>query len=280
MLQNVKSVLIGLTEVGDPQQPSAALGYGLSVAREADAHVTIQAASLKLAVTHAHVSSFARGLISTENRRLQALASAAAELARADASAAGVTCTTEVMHLPYADLIRTFTFQARIHDLTLLDAEPVAIAVDRGLIEAVLMNSGRPLVVVPRGGETYSSAPIIIAWDGSAKAARAVNDALPFLRAATLVDLVVVTGEKNLADAVPGTEIAPHLANHGVKVTVREVPVEYGDVAQTLRNACVQSGAGMLVMGAYVHSRLRQLVLGGTTQSLLKSSLVPLLLSY
>jgi nucleotide-binding universal stress UspA family protein len=65
-----------------------------------------------------------------------------------------------------------------------------------------------------------------------------------------------------------------------VNVTVRNVAAEQGDVAETLRHAAIQSRADMLVMGAYVHSRLRQMVLGGTTQSLLKSSPVPLFLSH
>jgi nucleotide-binding universal stress UspA family protein len=280
MLQNIRSVLIGLTEEGDAQEPSSALGYGLSMARQANAHVTVQAASLKLVLTHAFVSSFAAGLVATENRRLRSLAAAAAETARNDAAASGVNCTTEAPHLAYPDLVRSFTGQARIHDLTILDAEPVALAVDRGLIETVLTDSGRPLIVVPRGHETFRAAQIVVAWDGSAKAARAVNDALPFLRAAEAVDIVVVTGEKDLADAVPGAEIAPHLVRHGVNVTVRNLAAERGDVAEMLRNVSVQSGAGMVVMGAYVHSRLREMVLGGTTQSLLKSSPVPLFLSY
>jgi len=280
MLQNIKSVLIGLTEEGDLEEASSALGYGLSMAREANAHITVQAASLKLVLTHAFVSSFAASLVATENRRLRNLAAAAAETARNEAAASGLNCTTEVPHLPYPDLVRSFTGQARIHDLTILDAAPVAFAVDRGLIETVLKDSGRPLIVVPRGRGTFNASQIVVAWDGSAKAARALNDALPFLRTAGSVDIVVITGEKDLADAVPGTEIAPHLVRHGVKVTVRDLPAERGDVAQTLRNAAIQSGADMLVMGAYVHSRLREFVLGGTTQSLLKSSPVPLFLSY
>jgi nucleotide-binding universal stress UspA family protein len=280
VLQNIKGILIGLTEEGDAEETSTALGYGFSLARQASAHVTVQAASLKLVLTRAFVSDFAAGLIAAENRRLHALATAVAETARNDAAAAGVACTTEAPQLAYPDLVRSFTEQARIHDLTVLDAEPVALAVDRGLIEAVLVDSGRPLIVVPPGRGAFKVARIVVAWDGSAKAARATNDALPFLRAADEVEVVAVTGEKDLSGAVPGAEIAPHLARHGVNVTVRDLPVQAGDVAETLRRHAALFGADMLVMGAYVHSRLREMVLGGTTQSLLKNSRVPLFLSY
>jgi len=280
MLQNIHSILIGLTKESDPEEASSALGYGLSLAREAGAHVTVQAASLKLVLTHAFVSRIAAGLVAAENRRLDALAHAVADTVRQEAATSGLACTTEAPQLAYPDLVRGFAALARMHDLTVLDAEPVALAVDRGLIEAVLMDSGRPLIVVPPGREAFAATRIVVAWDGSAKAARALNDAMPFLRAAEQVELVSVTGEKELENTVPGAEIAPHLARHGVSAAVMNLPVVDGDVAETLRNHATLTRADMIVMGAFVHSRLRQMVLGGTTQSLLKQCPVPLFLSY
>jgi nucleotide-binding universal stress UspA family protein len=280
MLQQIKSVLIGVTEEGDDQEVSSALRYGISLAQDAGAHATIQAAAVKLVLTHAFVSDFAAGLVATENQRLQTLAQAAADKARRDAEAAGVICTSEAPQLTYPDLVRSFTSQAHVHDLTVLDAEPVAIALDRGLIEHMLFESGRPLIVVPPGRDVFSSARVIVAWDGSAKAARAMNDALPFLRAAEQVEVVTVSGEKDMSTSLPGAEVAPHLVRHGVNVSVVELEVENGDVAETLRRRAILSRADMIVMGAFVHSRLRQMVLGGVTQSLLKSCPVPLLLSH
>lgn len=280
MLQNIQSVLIGLTEEGDAEEKSAALAYGLSLARAAGAHVTVQAASLKLTLTHAFVSATAEGLVATENRRLDALARTVADSSQRAASASGLACTTQAPQLAYPDLIKSFTSLARAHDLTILDVEPISMAVDRGLIEAVLMDSGRPLIVVPQGYETFAGERIVVAWDGSAKAARALNDAMPFLQAAAHVELISVIGEKDLAHTVPGAEIAPHLSRHGVPVNVLALPARDGDVADTLRNHAHLTRADMIVMGAYVHSRLRQMVLGGTTQSLLKNCPVPLFLSY
>jgi nucleotide-binding universal stress UspA family protein len=279
MLQHVKSVLIGVTEEGDEREVSSALRYGIALAREAGAHATIQAAAIKLVVTQAFVSKFAAGLVAAENQRLRALAEAAADKARRDAASEGVLCTSEAPQLTYPDLLRSFTAQARVHDLTVLDAEPIAIALDRGLIEHLLFESGRPLIVVPPGRDAFSSKRISVAWDGSAKAARAMNDALPFLQAAEAVEIVSVSGEKDLSMSVPGAEVAPHLVRHGVNVSVTELPVENGDVAETLRRQATLSQADMIVMGAYVHHRLRQMVLGGVTQSLLKKCPVPLFLS-
>jgi nucleotide-binding universal stress UspA family protein len=279
MLQNIRSILIGITEEGDAEERSSALAYGLSLASQANAHVTVQAASLKLTLTHAFISNFAEQLVAAENRRLDVLARTVADSSQRAAAASGVACTTQAPQLAYPDLIKSFTSLARAHDLTILDSEPISLAIDRGLIEAILTASGRPLIVVPQGREAFAGDRIIVAWDGSAKAARALNDALPFLRAATQVELISVTGEKDLAHTVPGAEIAPHLTRHGVTVNVLALPAVNGDVAETLRNHAHLTRADMIVMGAYVHSRLREMMLGGTTQSLLKNTPVPLFLS-
>ncbi|HZH51862.1 MAG TPA: universal stress protein [Microvirga sp.] len=277
-LQNVKNILIGFTE--DEDSPSAALSYGMSLARDAGAHVTALSASVKLALTHAVVSHMAAGLVAAENQRVRELAEAAAESARQKALTEGVPCIVESVQLRYADLVETFSRLCRVHDLTVVDAEADLLAVDRGLIEQSLFNSGRPVIVVPRGTASFQAERILVAWDGSAKAARALNDALPFLQNAKSVEIVCVTGEKDLSKAVPGAEIAPHLARHGIAATLLDLVAQDGDAAATLRNHATLTKADMIVMGAYAHSRLRQMILGGVTQSLLKEPPAPLFLSY
>lgn len=280
LIANIASVLIGLTKEYGPDEASSALAYGLSLAQQTGAHATVQAASVKLVLRNTWVSDVVAGLVGAENRRLHALAKLAARCAEADAVAAGVTCSTYSPHLRYSDLLASFTTLARLHDLTVLDAEPASLNFDRGLMEALLTDSGRPLLIVPLGQDSFRSERIMLAWDGSARAARAANDALPFLRAAKDVEVIAVIGEKDLPDTVDGTDIAPHLARHGVSVTVNCVAAQNGDVAQTLRDASERFGADMIVMGGYVHSRLRELVFGGVTQSLLTASPVPLFMSY
>jgi nucleotide-binding universal stress UspA family protein len=161
-----------------------------------------------------------------------------------------------------------------------VDAEPSSINVDRGLIECLLIDSGRPVLVVPPGRDTFSCRRIVLAWDGSARAARAAADALPFLRAAESVEVVSVEGEKDLTDTLMGADIAPHLSRHGVKATVHCLAAVNGDAAETLRDAATRFEADMIVMGGYVHSRLREMVLGGVTQSLLRQSPVTLFMAH
>lgn len=279
MLQGIRSVLVGLTEEGR-EEPVAALPYALSLAAAAGAHLTVQAASLKLALTHSFVSDLASGLVAAENRRLRELAAAAAERARADAEAAGVACSVESPQLSYGEFVGAFLAQARVHDLAVLDAEEHAIDVDRGLIEAAVFRSGRPVIVVPPGRTAFSARRAIVAWDGTAGAARAVAEALPFLRAAEAVAVVSVTGEKSLAGAAEGSALVAHLARHGVRAEARTLAVGAGGgVAGVLRDQVELVGADLLVMGAYERSRLRELVLGGVTQEILRSPPAPLLMT-
>jgi len=278
MLQNIKSVLVGVTEEGS-EKPSSALAYGLSLAQQAGAHATIQAATIKVVVGNTFVSSLAGDLVAAHNRKLREAATALAERARGEALAAGITCSVESPQYTYGQLVSAFVAQARVHDIAVVDGESEAINTDRGLIEALLMDSGRPLIVVPAGVQAFSKRRVVVAWDGSARAARAAGDALPLLRSAGAVTLVAVGTEKELEKTVPGADLAPHLARHGVNVTLKNVVVQDG-IAETLREQVSLANADLMVMGAFKHSVLREWALGGVTQSLLRESKVPLFMSY
>lgn len=280
MIENIKSLLIGTTQEFSEDETSTALSYGLSLAQQAGAHVSVHAASLKLTLPTGWVTRFAASLLSAENKRLDAVARHVAETVRAEADAAGVTCSVETPQAPYQELVTDFTRQARVHDLVVIDSEPESWKVDRGLLEALLTDTGRPLVVVPPGRTVFSGERILVAWDESTRAARAVADALPFLKAAKAVTILTVHGEKQLANAVPGTDLARYLSRHGIHADVEDLPVLNGDVAKTIRAGAVRNQTDLIVMGGYAHSRFRQMVFGGVTQSLLNDCPFPLMLSH
>lgn len=276
-LAGICDILVGLTEEGRGDGGLAALGYGLTLAQEADAHLTVQSGALRFMTTRLPLCGLADGLVGAENRRLASLAHFRAERAAQDAAGAGIACTTETPSLMHHELVARLSARARLHDLTILDAEPLAVAPDRALIEGVLFRSGRPVIVVPPAWNAFRLRRAVVAWDGSAPAARAVNDALPFLRSAEAVTVVCVEEAGRLASSVPGAEFAPHLARHGVAVTVDARPVA-ADAVETLRGAAADARADMIVMGAYRHSRMSEWFLGGVTQQLLAQSDVPLFL--
>ena len=275
----IRDVLVGIAVEDSGDGVGACIGYGLTLAKAAGAHLTVQSATWRLSGDDAWRGEFADGFVAAENRRMEALARMAAELASGDAARAGVICTTETPSLSYPEIVSRLAAQARLHDLTVLDAGPRLFASNQEMIEKALFLSGRPVIAVPPGHDRFAARRIIVAWDGSAQAARAANDAMPFLRAAETVEIVSVVGEKELSSSVAGAEFAPHLARHGVSVTVNDLPMGK-EVAETLRDQAGLSRADMIVMGAYQHSRAREWWFGGVTKSLLEHSPVPLFLAH
>jgi len=178
---------------------------------------------------------------------------------------------------------------ARYADLTVLgqagpeggpDAPGYAAA---AVMEEVLFTSGRPVLLVPFAGrfETVGRR-VLIGWNASREAARAVNDALPLLARAELAMVLAVNPRRGLGGHgdEPGADIALHLARHGVRVEVQHaVAPEIGE-GDVLLNTAADQQVDLLVMGGYGHSRLREPVLGGVTRSLLRQMTVPVLMAH
>lgn len=143
----------------------------------------------------------------------------------------------------------------------------------------VTMNSCRPVIAVPFAGEFKTlGRRVLVAWNGSREAARATHDALPFLTQADKVMVLSVNapGEEH----IPGADISTHLARHGVCVEIHNRVLDDVGVGDAILNAASDYGADLLVIGAYGHSRLRELVLGGVTRHLLRHMTVPVLMSH
>lgn len=170
---------------------------------------------------------------------------------------------------------------ARVNDLSVLDAAAGMPCPQREVIEEVLFESGRPLVLVPHHHANPSPDRIAIAWDGSAGCARAINDALPFLKSAKAVSIVTVAGEKNLSSMTSGTDLANYLLLKGVAdVRVEMLKALDGNVAGRLSRYVEENQVEMLVMGAAMQSRFRNTVLGGVTRAMLDQPPTTLLLAY
>lgn len=149
--------------------------------------------------------------------------------------------------------------------------------------ERLALESGRPVLVVPYAGQWGEIGKrITIAWSGKREGARAVFDALPLLRGAETVTLLCVVGRSADGESgqLPGTEIAATLARHGVKVTVQKSIADEIGVADEILGRLADNGSDLLVMGAYGHSRLREMVFGGVTRDILRHMTVPTLLSH
>lgn len=146
--------------------------------------------------------------------------------------------------------------------------------------EAVVFGSGRPVMLLPEQHVTEKMGHVMIAWDGSRVAARAVNDARIVLERSTKVTVAVVTDEKVLPDQSVGARLADHLAAHGL--TVEHVEIQSGgrSMAGVLQEEAARINAGILVMGGFGHSRMRDFVLGGVTRGILEDLRMPVLLAH
>ena len=176
------------------------------------------------------------------------------------------------------DAPQHFAWRARTFDHTFLvplpeDANQLAIA------EAVLFGSGGPLWVFPAVEASAHLRSVAIAWDGARASARAVHDALPVLAGADEVTILTVTDDKPM-DGPSVENLRDYLGDHGIGSVA--VGLQRGDwpVGEALQDAALECGAGLLVMGGYGHSRLREFALGGATRSVLARPRLPILMSH
>ena len=149
--------------------------------------------------------------------------------------------------------------------------------------ERLALESGRPVLIVPYAGRFGEIGKrVMVAWSGKREGARAVFDALPLLKSADKVTLLCVVGRDSDGESgqLPGAEIAASLARHGVKVTVRKTMADEIGVADEILARLADEGSDLLVMGAYGHSRLREMVFGGVTRHILRHMTVPTLMSH
>ena len=172
---------------------------------------------------------------------------------------------------------------ARTADLIIApQASPDAPGDARADFESFLFESGRPVLLVPHVAKAaHSFDRILIAWNGSREAARATFDAMPFLLRAKEVEIFSVNPRENeeQSDGLSSSEIASTLARHGINVTAVNAHADRAKAATLIENRMSDSSVDLLVMGAYTHSRLWELLFGGVTRTLLESMTAVTLMS-
>jgi nucleotide-binding universal stress UspA family protein len=167
----------------------------------------------------------------------------------------------------------------RINDLTVVrrprnSSDVVASSV----AESALMGTGRPVLLAPATMPRNVGTSVAIAWNGSIEASKAVASAMPFLlRAKTVTAISVVEegGQDHNLD-----ELVAYLHWHGVRAKASPVKSRGGDVGKALTSAASRAKADLLVMGAYTHSRMREMILGGVTDHVLHEAKIPVLLAH
>lgn len=286
----IKSILVPLS---DPRLAKLSLKAAITVAEPFTAHIEVlhvRPDSRTIAASYmgeTMSASLVEEMIATTEqkaadnaRKTRAAfdAACAAEKIRYSAKPSRANAVTASWHeeIGYEDQwLRT---AGRVADLILLARPTAEIDVGARLsLEAALMDTGRPLLVVPPKVPTKIGTNVAIAWNGSAESARAVSEAKPFL--ATAKKVTILSANEPGAEEYNPDGLRSLLAWHGISAKVEKVRTR-GDVGKALLGAAEKAGANLLVMGAYSHSRVREMILGGVTRHVLSNGNIPVLMAH
>lgn len=275
----IKDIVVSLS-LGEDRDPAA--DYAITLAQSFGAHLAgvsfIYDPVIPATVMGGGIPA---ELIESQRRENETLATGAASRFETAASRAGISFEVRKTDASAAGAADRFAHFARRFDLAVAgQAHPEGSMTQELILESALFEAGRPVIAVPYiQREGLKLDRVMVCWDGSRTAARAVADAMPFLTRADAVEIVIIV-ERGKQDEIPGVNLAVHLARHDINVTINRIPMGSVAVADALLSHAADSSADFVVMGGYGHSRLREFILGGATRSMLAAMTVPTLLSH
>ena len=277
----IQDIVVNLA-VEDGQDPVA--DYAISVAKLFEAELSGIAFSYDPIVLAAATPMDAMPPDLIEAQRAESVKAARQAVARFKQTAATAELEAEgrTIEASAGGAGSVFGRLARTFDLTVVaQTGPDQPSSQDLIIEAALFESGRPIIVVPyiqKDGLKLDR--VMVCWDGSRTAARALADAMPLLEHAKSIEIVTVSnGHDQNLNGHGAEAVAQHLTRHGLKAEIKPIVADT-NVSGTLLSHAADTGADIMVMGGYGHSRLRELVLGGATREILGSMTVPVLMSH
>jgi nucleotide-binding universal stress UspA family protein len=220
-------------------------------------------------------------VLELEHERAQERADAALSVFEAEARNAGIAYSLTAMTGAMYETTAQIGAMARLADLTIvLQPEYQRHTFDNDVPVELLFQCGGPVLFVPhthKGPLAFNR--IGVAWDGSRLAARALRDAVPFLKYSHEIAIISVN-EPSKSENPSAAELAVHLSRHGQTIKIERASAENADVQPTILSIASDTGLDLIVMGAYGHSRFQERLLGGVTRGMLQSMTVPALMSH
>ena len=267
----IKDILLPL--VGEPSAAAiAAIDKCVAVAGDIGARVTAMAVEEDILVRpKVTISDDLDNTAAVE--AVRSVSDARGLLKAFDAAATRFAVRNEqkLSRLAAADIATNIAVCARLKDLSIFPVKPNDDRSEK-LVERLIFESGRPILMCPEEFANELAVvfdKVVIAWDHTAPAARAVADALPMLQAAANVRIITATDKITPAKQESGTTLVSHLAEHGIKATFETVKIEGSSVGKVFEAYVKANAIDLLIMGAYRHSRLNEIVSGGATKTVI-----------
>ena len=266
--------------VGTDRDPAAQ--FAISIAAKFEAHIAGIAFAYDPVIAPGVMDGLSASWVDAQRAENRAAAQDAVDRFEAAAKREGLSAEHRILEADLGRAATLFGRAARCFDLAVVgQTDPERLLPDDLLIEAALFESGRPVVVVPYiQKEGLKLNHVLVCWDGSYNAARAIADSLPFLVRGKKAEIVMVASGDRKTDELPGADLGEHLARHGLNVEVKHLIAAGVDVSNVILSYAADCGADFIVMGGYGHSRLREFVLGGATRGMLQSMTVPVLMAH
>ena len=280
---SIKTMLIFLDESAESKER---LEVACGLAEHHGAHLNALAMSIQIhpfAAVALEGGAAGIDVEQIEQERIRAQSVAAAAKKRLQTR--GVMGDTRWISHEQFGLREAASLQGRYADLIIAGqpTEGPYSSLREAALEGALFSSGRPMLVIPSNWRgPISVRNVIVAWDASREAARALSDAIPFLEAADKTTIVIVDpkpGHKGLGED-PGADIAPILARHCSNVSLDRIPSSGASIAQALVTRAKDASGDLIVMGGYGHSSLREALFGGVSREMIHQTSIPLLLSH
>ena len=275
-----KTILTVITQAGQTAQLEAAV----ALARREDAHLEVFAVGVDHTQTGYYYAGASAYVFQEAIDRAMAAAEALETEVRAELAPEDIRWSVESAVAQMGGVSTLIAMRARFADLVVLmkpygsKAAPDAEAV----LEASLFEGGAPVLVLPQGNVAVEGLGkrILVAWNQSDEALHAIRRALPVLKAAEAVEIAVVDPSLYSPEGSdPGGKLCQMLTRHGVKAEIAVLAKTLPTVTEVLTRRAAETGADMLVMGAYSKSRLREAIMGGATRHMLERANLPVLMA-
>jgi nucleotide-binding universal stress UspA family protein len=276
----IRDILLQLNSYPEPT-PSWAMESAACIAEDLGATLSIGLCEVRLPDVSHFLSELlvrSREVIAAENAKS---AHNALQLRQAFGELVPAHRAGETIRIDCPALATAWQLAARSRTYDFLIAPVYGNSEKDSIAEGLIFESGRPVLLLPPkgiAGQRFDD--VVVGWDGSRVAARALAEARDLLASAQSVTVATVTGEKNLVGTAPATDVIRHLSRHGITAEAVDVPLDGKNAGEALMSFCKLRRADLLVMGAFGHTKVREFLLGGATLSALRHPGLPILMAH